>query len=399
MNIFEKISLGISAESAGYGLDNEEAKVNFENDYEEALLILDECDKDAVEARGAVEVMHKMVSGEAITYINEDGEEETEEVSGEAGVKHAALRTAYKAKGGIAKLIQAIKSTVMRILFRIGATDGKFKKIKTKITEYKKALEKNSKLKEDFEMTFKDYTTLAETLHTDIGAMMTSVKNIRDTGSYGIVTIAKIVKPILDIKDADFNIPVASGNSVDFSKEDADRINTTIKDAVADRISDLNDKLKDVEEKDLEGSSAVSTVKNALSTMEGFANQDFKFKQVYAKIEKIFNKAMKDAESGKGYDSSYIDKTELPFKENKTVLKTGDKYKTKSGKERTIKTGRTLTERESASDDVIVRILSVAHNGLKGAATVTNKKMAVLDRCLNETINQAAKVRAAVQVA
>lgn len=381
MNIFEKISLGISAESTNYGLDNEEAKVNFENDYEEALLILDECDKDAVEARGAVEVMHKMVSGEAITYINEDGEEETEEISGEAGVKHAALRTAYKAKGGIAKLIQAIKSAVMRIFFRMGATDGKFKKIKTKITEYKKALEKNSKLKDTFEMKYKDYTKLAEEMYKDIGYMMDEVKKIKDGGYYSLEMVRTIIKTVL----GEGKVTLPSSNQekdIKFSKEDADKVNSDIKDAVSDKVSELNDKLKDVDDEDLEGAVAASRLMKDLGKMEGFSNKDFKFKQVYAKIEKIFNKAMKDAEKGKAYESEKV--KGIPEGKSSVEMKDG------------VANGNPT---QKLKDEEVIRVLSVAHNGLKGATTVTNKKMAILDRCLNETINQAAKVRAAVQAA
>lgn len=381
MNIFEKISLGISAESAGYGLDNEEAKVNFENDYEEALLILDECDKDAVEARGAVEVMHKMVSGEAITYINEDGEEETEEISGEAGVKHAALRTAYKAKGGIAKLIQAIKSAVMRIFFRMGATDGKFKKIKTKITEYKKALEKNTRLKDTFEMKYKDYTKLAEEMYKDINAMMDKVKGMKDGGFYALETVRTIIGVVL----GEGKVTLPSSNQekdIKFSKEDADKVNSDIKDAVSDKVSELNDKLKDVDDEDLEGAVAASRLMKDLGKMEGFSNKDFKFKQVYAKIEKIFNKAMKDAEKGKAYESEKV--KGIPEGKSSVEMKDG------------VDVGHPT---QKLKDEEVIRVLSVAHNGLKGATTVTNKKMAVLDRCLNETINQAAKVRAAVQAA
>lgn len=379
MNIFEKISLGISAESTNYALDSEEAKVNFENGYEEALLILDECDKDAVEARGAVEIMSKMVSGEAITYANEDGEEVTEEISGEAGIKHAALRTAYKAKGGITKLLQAIKSAVMRVFFRMGATDGKFKKIKTKITEYKKALEKNTKLKESFEMKYKDYTALATAMFKEIETMMKAVNGLKNGGFYALETVRTIINTVLG--SGKVTLPSSDQEKViKFTKDEADKVNSDIKDAVSDKVSALNDNLKDVEEVDLEGSVAASRLMKDLATMEGLSNKDFKFKQVYAKIEKIFNKAMKDAEKGKAYESDNV----------KGIPEGESKFIKEDGKVKSVST-------QKLKDEEVIRLLSVAHNGLKGATTVTNKKMAILDRCLNETINQAAKVRAAVQ--
>ena len=337
----DNIFLKIASESGNFSDLNSysDAPVEFDNVYEEMELGLEETIEDT-EAAGESTMAVVIARESAQETIEVEGE--VCNISSEAGVAYTAQKMAYAAKGGISRLVTAVKNFILKAIFRMGASDGNFKKLKTTITSYKNKLGKNSKLKADFTMKYKDYTPFAKDLYSLIEGCYKSLDGLKDSKDAKTLTapLKKFIEEVFSPEKFDF--------ALNGDKAKADKLRDDLKAASTKAVSTINDKFKEVKEVELTSAGGV-TIKKDLETLENLIKGDFKFKALYAKVDKIFNNIIKDASNAK--------------------------------------------EDKSAS----VVFWNTMHNAMKETTTVINKEMWAFDRCVNETMNQAAKLLSNVQ--